>query len=145
MRVSTLLAVMAVSFYGAAPADAGEQKLRVICFGAHPDDCELKAGGVAARIAWINSEDAWANSARASRSACRTSGENFPCSSLSRNSLDAVEKRTPVPSIPRVESLAFSSALIFPTDFSSLAAFLISAALFLSCSPATFAESSFVA
>lgn len=24
-----------------------EKKLRIICFGAHPDDCELKAGGVA--------------------------------------------------------------------------------------------------
>ena len=23
-------------------------KLRIICFGAHPDDCELKAAGVAA-------------------------------------------------------------------------------------------------
>jgi len=30
----------------AAPADDG--KLRIICFGAHPDDCELQAGGVAA-------------------------------------------------------------------------------------------------
>src|SRR5712691_3411116 len=28
------------------PADDG--KLRIICFGAHPDDCELQAGGVAA-------------------------------------------------------------------------------------------------
>jgi LmbE family N-acetylglucosaminyl deacetylase len=32
-----------------APAAAPEDgKLRIICFGAHPDDCELKAAGVAA-------------------------------------------------------------------------------------------------
>src|SRR6266496_209196 len=30
-----------------AGAAAGDQ-LRIICFGAHPDDCELQAGGVAA-------------------------------------------------------------------------------------------------
>ena len=30
----------------AAPLDDG--KLRIICFGAHPDDCEIRAGGVAA-------------------------------------------------------------------------------------------------
>src|SRR5947207_2125562 len=29
-----------------APPDDG--KLRIICFGAHPDDCELQAGGMAA-------------------------------------------------------------------------------------------------
>jgi LmbE family N-acetylglucosaminyl deacetylase len=33
----------------AKPAEDG--KLRIIAFGAHPDDCELKAGGVAARWA----------------------------------------------------------------------------------------------
>jgi LmbE family N-acetylglucosaminyl deacetylase len=32
---------------GAEPA-APQQPLRIICFGAHPDDCELQAGGVAA-------------------------------------------------------------------------------------------------
>jgi LmbE family N-acetylglucosaminyl deacetylase len=31
------------------PPDDG--KLRVICFGAHPDDCEIQAGGTAARYA----------------------------------------------------------------------------------------------
>jgi LmbE family N-acetylglucosaminyl deacetylase len=30
----------------ATPPDDG--KLRIICFGAHPDDCEIRAGGVAA-------------------------------------------------------------------------------------------------
>ena len=32
----------------AEPAAASEAKLRIICFGAHPDDCEIQAGGVAA-------------------------------------------------------------------------------------------------
>src|SRR6266568_400632 len=30
------------------PVPADDGKLRIICFGAHPDDCELKAAGVAA-------------------------------------------------------------------------------------------------
>ena len=36
-----------LSIFFAAPAFADEP-LRIICFGAHPDDCELKAGGVGA-------------------------------------------------------------------------------------------------
>jgi LmbE family N-acetylglucosaminyl deacetylase len=34
-----------------SPPDDG--KLRIICFGAHPDDCELKAAGVAAKWAGL--------------------------------------------------------------------------------------------
>src|SRR5512143_2178358 len=31
-----------------ATAASDDGKLRIICFGAHPDDCELQAGGVSA-------------------------------------------------------------------------------------------------
>ena len=34
---------------GQGPEDDG--KLRIICFGAHPDDCEFRAGGTAAKWA----------------------------------------------------------------------------------------------
>src|SRR5204863_8871759 len=34
---------------GTPPADDG--KLRIIAFGAHPDDCEIKVGGTAAKWA----------------------------------------------------------------------------------------------
>src|SRR5262245_20443862 len=44
MRPFLLFAVCALT---ALPSVADEP-IRVICFGAHPDDCELKAGGVAA-------------------------------------------------------------------------------------------------
>jgi LmbE family N-acetylglucosaminyl deacetylase len=33
---------------GRRPAPADDGKLRIICFGAHPDDCELQVGGTAA-------------------------------------------------------------------------------------------------
>src|SRR5438128_4842910 len=42
------LIVTALSVTTAAPTAADEGKLRIICFGAHPDDCEIQAGGVAA-------------------------------------------------------------------------------------------------
>jgi LmbE family N-acetylglucosaminyl deacetylase len=44
---SVLLAVF-TSLALAAPAPPDDGKLRIICFGAHPDDCEIQAGGVGA-------------------------------------------------------------------------------------------------
>ncbi len=41
--VATSLAVAS-----AAPAPTDDGKLHIICFGAHPDDCEIQVGGVAA-------------------------------------------------------------------------------------------------
>jgi N-acetylglucosamine malate deacetylase 1 len=43
---SLILAVSVPVAFAPVPTDDG--KLRIICFGAHPDDCELQAGGVAA-------------------------------------------------------------------------------------------------
>ena len=46
-RAVGILALAAVSL-GAWAAPAGEPKLRIIAFGAHPDDCDQRAGGTAA-------------------------------------------------------------------------------------------------
>ncbi len=45
MRTHLLLAALLMA---ASAAHADDGKVRVICFGAHPDDCELRAAGVAA-------------------------------------------------------------------------------------------------
>ena len=44
----TFLAAAILCCLFAAGADADNAKLRIMVFGTHPDDCELKAGGVAA-------------------------------------------------------------------------------------------------
>jgi len=42
------LILLVLSALLSTPAFGTQNKLRIICFGAHPDDAELKAGGVAA-------------------------------------------------------------------------------------------------
>jgi LmbE family N-acetylglucosaminyl deacetylase len=43
-----ILATIAVGTWGAETKPAAERRLRIICFGAHPDDCEVEASGSAA-------------------------------------------------------------------------------------------------
>jgi len=45
-----VLVLSGVTILDAAPAQAQETKLRVIAFGAHPDDCDGKFGGTAAKF-----------------------------------------------------------------------------------------------
>ena len=44
----SVLFTVAFTFCSSAQTASGDGKLRIICFGAHPDDCEIQAGGVGA-------------------------------------------------------------------------------------------------
>jgi LmbE family N-acetylglucosaminyl deacetylase len=48
LMVTACLATAGIGLPSAAAAEPEAGKLRIICFGAHPDDCEIEAGGVAA-------------------------------------------------------------------------------------------------
>jgi len=50
-RLPLWISLAALASAGAAPAAAAEPPLRIIVFGAHPDDCDLDAGGTAIRWA----------------------------------------------------------------------------------------------
>jgi LmbE family N-acetylglucosaminyl deacetylase len=52
-RCVAWLICMAVVSFSASPALAQNKPLRVIAFGAHPDDCDLGAGGIAAKYAML--------------------------------------------------------------------------------------------
>jgi LmbE family N-acetylglucosaminyl deacetylase len=58
-RIPHLLPVvwlLAALTFACVPAESQNQPLRVIAFGAHPDDCDLGAGGIAAKYAALGNK-----------------------------------------------------------------------------------------
>jgi N-acetylglucosamine malate deacetylase 1 len=55
-KIATLAALVLMPLIATSPASAQDAKLRIIVFGAHPDDCELDVGGTAARWAKLGHE-----------------------------------------------------------------------------------------
>ena len=49
-RLTPLLAALALVAPGVELKAADEGKLRIICFGAHPDDLEVAMGGTSAKL-----------------------------------------------------------------------------------------------
>ena len=50
-RLTSAVTAVLPAFLAGSTIAADDGQLRIICFGAHPDDCELQAGGVAAKWA----------------------------------------------------------------------------------------------
>src|SRR5713226_9026786 len=50
ISLGSIVILGCASIFG-ANAESPGRTLRIICFGAHPDDCEIKAGGAAAM--WV--------------------------------------------------------------------------------------------
>jgi LmbE family N-acetylglucosaminyl deacetylase len=51
LRTCVLIATGSVFLFAASGVNAQDQPLRIIAFGAHPDDCDIRAGGTAAKWA----------------------------------------------------------------------------------------------
>jgi LmbE family N-acetylglucosaminyl deacetylase len=51
MKISFSVLAAALCAASLLPAQGNDGKLRVIAFGAHPDDCDIRAGGTAAKFA----------------------------------------------------------------------------------------------
>ena len=51
LRTCVFIASSSLVLFSAAAVAAQDQPLRIIAFGAHPDDCDIRAGGTAAKWA----------------------------------------------------------------------------------------------